>query len=179
MYAVEFTIREPKKPWINLIIFALAFSGFFTFVLYLFLDKDFFSEASVSTAILLLWVFWFLISLLIPIVARHHIQFNFSNLKIRHRYTIGSFAYNESWQDLKRLKYISVFHTSNGFEINMWYQKNKILNLAALEDGEEAMKKGLLFSEKLNIDLLDARKKGDHKWVDKVNFRKTGSVSYL
>ncbi|GAA4080330.1 hypothetical protein GCM10022389_28060 [Flavobacterium cheonanense] len=31
----------------------------------------------------------------------------------------------------------------------------------------EAMSFGLLFSNKLNIDLLDATEKGNFKWIDK------------
>ena len=57
-------------------------------------------------------------------------------------------------------------------------KKNKILNLFALEDFDEVLKKAFYLSEKLNIDLLDARKRGYHKWVNKTVYEKTGKVEY-
>lgn len=178
MYEIEFTIREPKRPLLNKIIFASMFSGFFTLVIYLFSNDAFSSENKLSLSVYLLWGFCFLITFLIPIIVRHYIQFNFSKLKIRHCYSIGSLRYNEEWQNLEDLKYISVFHTSKGYAINMWYKRNNILNLAALKDSEDAIKKGLFFSEKLNIDLLDARKRGRHKWVDKEKTKSTGQIRH-
>lgn len=176
MYDVEFTIREPKRPLLNKIIFAIAFSGFFTFIIYLFSSNDFSSEDTLSVSIYLLWSFCFLFVFLTPIIARHYIHFNFSNLKIRHSYAIGCFKYNETWQNLDDLKYISVFHTSKGYEINMWYKKRNILNLAVLQDSKEAIEKGLYFSEHLKIDLLDARERGDYKWVDKEKSNTLGKI---
>lgn len=96
-----------------------------------------------------------------------------------HSYSIGIFLFNEKWKNLEDLEYISVFNTSNGYEVNLWYKKNKILNLFALEDYDEVLKKGFYLSEKLDIDLLDARKRGYHKWINKEIYRKTGQVEYL
>jgi hypothetical protein len=111
-------------------------------------------------------------------IASHSIHLNFKNNKIQHQFRVGLFNYKEVWQDLVDLKYISVFKTGSYFQINMWYQKNEILNLMTLDDSEKAMENGFLISEKLDIDLLDARKAGYHKWVNKQVYKETKKVIY-
>ncbi|MCB4798020.1 hypothetical protein [Neotamlana laminarinivorans] len=178
MYTIEFTIREPKKSSILNIFVAAVFSAFFTYSISLFFRHDYSKNYASALAAFLVWLFGCLFVFLIPLIARHYIHFNFQHLKIKHSYSIGLFKYNESWQDLKNLEYISVFKTQNGYEINMWFNKNDILNLAVLTDADEAINEGLFFSEKLNIDLLDARKRGHHKWVDKEVSKLNNIISY-
>lgn len=182
MYDKELTIREPKTPWLNRILFALICSAFITYISYLY-NNNFITDLSnpntVKIIFYLLWLFGILIVFILPIISRHYIHLNFSNLKIMHSYSIGIFLFNEKWKNLEDLEYISVFNTSNGYEVNLWYKKNKILNLFALEDYDEVLKKGFYLSEKLDIDLLDARKRGYHKWINKEIYRKTGQVEYL
>lgn len=112
-------------------------------------------------------------------IASHSVHLNFENQKIQHRYRVGIFNYKEVWQNLVELEYISVFRTRDYYQVNMWYQKNKILNLMTIEDPDKAIENGYLIAERLNIDLLDARKRGYHKWVDKKAFKDSGKVSYL
>lgn len=180
MYDIEFTIREPKIPLLNRIIFSFMFSSFFTFLVYFLtnLATPLSSSTMLYAIICLVWLFLVLIVFFAPMVLRHYIHFNFSNSKIKHSYSLGALNYSEKWQNLENLNYISVFHTRSGYEINLWYEKNKILNLLVLEDFEESLKKGAFFSEKLNIDLLDARKRGYHKWVN-TSYNKTDTQNNL
>jgi ABC-type uncharacterized transport system fused permease/ATPase subunit len=182
MYDKELTIREPKIPWFNLILFSIIFSAFITYIVYLYNNNfinDLSNPNSLTIIVYLLWLFGILVVFILPIISRHYIHLNFSNLKIMHSYSIGVFNYNEKWQNLEDLEYISVFNTANGYEVNLWYKKNKILNLIALEDFDEVLKKAFYISEKLNIDLLDARKRGYHKWINKEIYRETGKIEYL
>lgn len=182
MYNIELTIREPKVPWGNRILFSVIFSAFFTFIIYFF-NSNVLNELTpldlANVAFHLIWLFGVLIVFILPLISRHYTHFNFSNFKIMHSYSIGVFNYNEKWQNLEDLKYISVFNASNGYEINLWYKKNKILKVFVLEDSNEAFEKAFSLSEKLNIDLLDARIKGHHKWVDKLVYTKTGKIQYI
>ncbi|MCB4807485.1 hypothetical protein LG651_04420 [Tamlana sp. 62-3] len=178
MHTVEFTIREPKRHWLIKVFVAAAFSGFFTYLIHFFTTSEYNTAQTWTLITYFIWFFGVLFVVLIPLIAQHYIHLNFTKLKIKHSYSIGILTYNESWQDLKNLEYISVFKTQNGYEINMWFNKNDILNLAALEDADEAINQGLFFSEKLNIDLLDARKRGYHKWVDKTASKKTNAIVY-
>lgn len=182
MSEVEFTIREPKIPWFNRILFSALFSGFCVLIIYIFKDSIYSRlnkqdvEKVIVFLIILLGIF---IAFILPIIARHYIHLNFTHLKIRHCHSIGPLMYKEKWQPLQDLNYISVFHTANGYEVNIWYKKNEILNLFVLDDFDEVLEKAYFLSEKLNIDLLDARKRGYHKRVNKKVYKETGAVEYL
>lgn len=178
MIKSEFIIREPNISWFNRILFAFIFSGFFTLVVFLFSNSRLASEDILNVIKHLIILFFILIIFFIHLVIRHYIHINFTKFKIQHSYSIGFFKYNEKWQNLIDLKYVSIFHTSNGYEINLWYKKNRTLNLAVLKDYNEAIKKGYFFSEKLNIKLLDARKRGEHRWIDKHVYKETGKIVY-
>lgn len=120
-----------------------------------------------------------LIKYILPIVTRNYVHLNFTELKIMHTYSVGIFSFDGKWKKLEDLNYISVFKDTSLYEVNLWYKKNKILNLFALEEVDKALEKGFILSEKLNIDLLDARKRGYHKWVNKEIYRETGKIEYL
>ena len=107
------------------------------------------------------------------------IHLNFSYLKIKHEMSIGPFTFRKRWKDLKELEYISVFKTENGYEVNLWHNKNEIINLFVFDNFDEVIKKAFFFAEKLKIDLLDARQKGYHKWIDKDKYRLTGEIVYI
>ncbi|WP_339916072.1 hypothetical protein [Yeosuana marina] len=182
MYDKELTIREPKVPWFNRILFSVIFSAFLTFIIYFFSDNVINELTTLDLAnatFYLIWLFGVLIVFILPLISRHYIHFNFSNFKIMHSYSIGIFTYNEKWQNLEDLKYISVFNAYSGYEINLWYKKNKFLRVFALEDSNEAFEKAFSLSEKLNIDLLDARIRGNHRWVYKSAYRETGKIEYI
>jgi len=65
------------------------------------------------------------------------------------------------------------------FEVNLWYDKNKHWELYEKHDFAEAFAIGFEISELLNIDLLDATKPNNYKWVDKESLKKTGEIKYL
>ena len=179
MFKSDLIIREPNKPIINKIIVALLYASLFSYVVYLYRHKDLLNHPEKWTIIIYL-VILFLILFFSSFmsIASHSIHLNFKNNKIQHQFRVGLFNYKEVWQDLVDLKYISVFKTGSYFQINMWYQKNEILNLMTLDDSEKAMENGFLISEKLDIDLLDARKAGYHKWVNKQVYKETKKVIY-
>jgi hypothetical protein len=180
MYESELTIKEPSKPIIRKIVVALLYSSLFTYTFYLFISKDLWSHPEKWVVLILLTVLLFVLFLSTFLsIAAHSIHLNFHHKKIQHRYRVGLFNYKEVWQDLIDLKYISVFKNGDYYEINMWYEKNQILNLLAVEDYDNAIKHGYLIAEKLNIDLLDARKRGQHKWVNKLVYKTTGVVKYI
>ena len=182
MYESEFIIREPKIPWLNKLIFGGFFAAFIVLLIYIFnktKTEAFTARDLKQIVVYLIILFGILIVYVLPIIARHYIHLNFSELKIKYSYSIGVFNINKKWKNLEDLNYISVFHTENGYEVNLWYKKNKILSLFALEDFNIVFEKAFFFSEKLNIDLLDARKRGYHKWVNKTVYRNTGEIEYL
>ena len=182
MIESEFIITEPKIPFANRIIFALAFSAFIVLVIYIFRGILFtkLSESNKTEVIVyLVLLFGILVRYFLPLLSKESIHLNFSELKIKRNYSLGIFNYSGKWRKLEKLNYISVFRTENGYEVNIWYKKNKILNLFALEDFNEVIEEAFLLSEKLNIDLLDARKRGYHKWINKSVYKETGKIKYI
>ncbi|AXT18781.1 hypothetical protein D7030_05900 [Flavobacteriaceae bacterium AU392] len=179
MYKSDLIIREPKKPLINRVIVAFLYASLLSYIVYLFLYKDFLNHPqkwTITIYLILLICILFLSS--IRSIAIHNIHLNFEKKKIKHQYQIGVFNYKETWQDLIDLEYVSVFKTGSYFQINLWYQKNKILNLMILENYDESIKNGYLIAEKLQIDLLDASVKGNHQWVNKDTYQETGEIQY-
>jgi len=180
MFKSDLIIREPNKPFINKIIVAFLYASLFSYALYLYQYKNLLNHPKKGTIIIYLIVLLLILFFSsFMFIASHSVHLNFENNKIQHQFRVGVFNYKEVWQDLVDLKYISVFKTGDYFQINMWYQKNEILNLMTLENTEKAIENGFLISEKLNIDLLDARKPGHHKWINKQVYRDTGKIVYL
>lgn len=88
--------------------------------------------------------------------------------KLKTQFSVGIIKFNY-FSKIPELKYVSVFKntTNDNVEVNLWYSNNKHFNVANYEIICEAMNFGLFFSNKLNLDLLDATEKGNFKWVDK------------
>lgn len=72
-----------------------------------------------------------------------------------------------------------MFSSRGSYQVNLWYGNNKFLNLFLLDDYDSVIEKAFIFSDKLNIDLLDARERGNHRWVNKDVYRETKQVKYL
>ena len=80
------------------------------------------------------------------------------------------------WVNIKNPEYISVFKKGYSgfqtlFQVNLWFAKNRHINIFEMFDEEEAMSMGFEVSEILNIDLLDATEHGNFIWVNKDEWR--------
>ncbi|ARV09537.1 hypothetical protein BTO05_07740 [Winogradskyella sp. PC-19] len=175
MIEKEFTIIEPKKSIFIKIVLALILATYTTIVYY-FLNKEDFTNYIIKLLLLTLVVFNWMV---IPYLSRKSIHLNFSHKKIKYEQRIGPISIKKKWKTLKNLKYISVFSTENGYEVNLWHSKNKIINLFVDEDIEAVVEKAFFFAEKLEIDLLDARERGYHRWINKTIYRQTNKIEYI
>ncbi len=176
MTEIEFTITEPKSPLLIRILVALFMTTYIGLCYYFTVERYEGTRTVVYLIILGFFVFRYMV---VPYITFRTNHLNFKEQKIRSDIEIGRFTIKGKWKNLKDLKYISVFKTDNGYEVNLWYKKRNILNLFALDDYDTVMKEAFFFSEKLNIDLLDARKRGYHRWVDKEVYRTTGNIVYI
>lgn len=180
MIKAEVIVQEQKTPLLNRIVFSTFSAGVLTFLVYVFSKRkefDFVVQANIFTySIFLVFILFFYFT---PLITSQEIHLNFTELKIKYVYNVGVFKWNRRWKKLKEPDYLSVFHTENGYELNLWYKKNKVLSLFAIEDFDDVIKQGIFLSEKMNIDLLDARKRGYHKWVNKTVYKETGEIEYL
>ncbi|MGC1471428.1 MAG: hypothetical protein WA775_02455 [Psychroserpens sp.] len=100
-----------------------------------------------------------------------------------------------SWKPLGHLEYISVFNTTeditvraltaettNSFPVlilNIFYETNKKMTVYKTKDIKDAFDVASHIADALMIDLLDATKPGNFKWVDKNALREQGDLVYL
>ncbi|NMH28230.1 hypothetical protein [Flavobacterium silvaticum] len=70
-------------------------------------------------------------------------------------------------QSAPELEYMSVFkNQKEQFEANLWYKGNKHYKMCAFDKPAEAFSFARDIAKKLNIDLLDATRKGDFTWIE-------------
>lgn len=180
MFKIDLIIKEPTKPITNKVIVAFLYTCLFGYTIYLFAYQNFWDHPKRWTIVIYLVVLLLILFFSsFRAIAAHRINLNFKELRIQHQYNVGVFRYKEVWQDIVNPKYISVFNEADYYMVNLWYDKLGILNLMIEEDSEKAIKNGLLIADKLDIDLLDARKRGYHKWVDKKAYKETGELKFL
>ena len=98
--------------------------------------------------------------------------FDLDRRKFKSELSVG-FIKSGKWQDLPPLNYISIFgvYSKNYFEINLWYDKNKYLNIYTVNDKENAFELGFKIANRLNVRLLDATEKGNFKYLDMVKLK--------
>lgn len=98
------------------------------------------------------------------------------------------------WEHLQDLEYISVFATVENTQVwvssasmnvqdgihilNLFSETNKKYEIYTSYNKKDAFDKASYIAEILMIDLLDATKTGDFKWMDKEAYKKTGQIVY-
>lgn len=178
----ELIIREPKISLLRRIMFSIAFGLFFLIVMSAYnltLIYSFSFGDKIQIISYLLFLFFVFLMSIGPFISRHIIHLKFRELKIRHSFAIGMWNYNEKWQDLEGFDYISVFKVREGFQVNLWYHDKSILNLFVIKNFEEAIENAYQISIKLNIELLDASVKGNHRWINLIAYAETSEITYL
>ncbi|WP_179021615.1 hypothetical protein [Winogradskyella forsetii] len=173
MIKKEFTIREPDNSIWQSVLIAFILTIYLAFCYYYITTNN-------HTNIVFLIALGFVVInyMVLPNLTTKSIHLNFTYKKIKYETSLGRFSINKKWKDLKNLKYISVFKTENGYEVNLWHNKNEIINLFVYDHYENVVKEAFAIAEKLDIELLDARKRGHHQWIDKEAYKKTGKIEY-
>lgn len=113
----------------------------------------------------------FFIAAGIALCSRKRVYINLKESKFKSTVEVGPFKVGK-WKTINNYEYVSIFFdpsksSSEIFEVNLWYDKNKHFELYAENNFEDAISVGFDISEKLNIDLLDATIANDYKWIDK------------
>jgi len=171
----QFTITAPKRPIYITIIVAFIFTAYVG-LCYYFISKNKDLNGTIKLLIILgIVVFNYMI---LPNISEKTMYIDFSKEYYKMQTEIGRLTIPSQWKKLKQLKYISVFKTNNGYEVNLWHSKNKILNLFVYDDFNAVIEKAFFFAERFNIPLLDARIRGYHRWIDKEIFKTTGEIEY-
>jgi hypothetical protein len=166
----EIILSKSERPfwhYIFAVVFFIVTLGLILYPLYLLytlpdiatLKKEF--GANIFKA-----VFTFVIAIGFSINRTRYL--NLEKEKLQTQFRIGFFKFS-IYSSMPKLNYVSVFNNTGAeqFEVNLWYEGNRHFNIMDFEDPQLAMEYGKKFSEKLELDLLDAREKGNFKWVEK------------
>lgn len=166
----EIFLSDGNRPFWQIIIASLFFAfGFccILYVFYVFYIIGFSAEAingclSLITLGIFASVGGFSFSL------TKSISINLENEVLKSRYSVGLIGINY-YSKIPRLEYVSIFKNPQEvfFEVKLWYEGNKYYTISYFDDINEAFNFGVLFSDKLNLDLLDATKRGYYNWVEK------------
>jgi hypothetical protein len=82
------------------------------------------------------------------------------------------------WTQIKSPEYISVFQSQTAYEINLWYQTNKHLELYKRDNYVDALRMAFELSEELDIDLYDATDPHNSRWIDKDATKSAKEIIY-
>ncbi|WP_299120715.1 hypothetical protein [uncultured Winogradskyella sp.] len=175
MIEKEFTIKEPNISIRNSILIAFILTTYSAICYYFITTND---DKNTTLVYLIILGFFVIKNMVLPNLTTKSIHLNFTHKKIKYETSVGPFGINKKWKNLKNLEYISVFKTENGYEVNLWHNKNEIINLFVYENYEDVVKEAFIIAEKLDIELLDARKRGYHQWIDKDIYKTTGEIEY-
>ena len=169
----EIVVSEGQRPLWQRVIAALLYTVmFFTLLFYFYLlhnsGLEDLKKVRNITGLLQISFYCFIGGLNFSIVKTLFINLEKEKLKTEYRVGIFSIKY---FSEFPKLEYVSVFkhyyekNDNTIFEINLWYKGNKHFNVSNFEEFQPAMDFGLMFSNKLNLDLLDATEKGNSKWI--------------
>ena len=167
----EIVVSEGKRPFWQTIMAALLYTlsvGLLLyFISFLFVvDYNNTKQLNGVVSFLKLSVFAFVGALQFSVVKTLYI--NLQKEKLKTEFAVGIFKYSY-FSNIPVLEYVSVFKNPNKevFEVNLWYKGNKHFNVSNFDEFEPDFQFGLHFSNRLNIDLLDATEKGNSKWIEK------------
>jgi hypothetical protein len=166
----EIIIGGRSRPFWQLIIAAF----FYTMCLLVFANLVFFFPDDIVSANggrVIGAKFWLATLFFIPALKLSVVKTIFINLeneKLKTQFSVGLIRIN-FFSKIPELEYVSIFKDTKAeiFEVNLWYKGNKHFNVANFIEFQPAYDFGFLFSNKLNIDLLDATEKGNSQWIDK------------
>jgi len=165
----DIIISESNRPYWQLIVAAALFTLSLALIIILFQNIDLENKGKILAGNIELILILLFLGATFCSQKRVYIDLNASRIKAS--YEVGPVKMGK-WQQIKNPEYISVFlrPKSNGmsvFEVNLWYEKKKRIELYERDNYMDAFRIGYQISEQLNIDLLDATVSNKSKWIDK------------
>jgi|SRR6218665_281557 len=165
----ELFLSDGKRPLWQTIIGAIFYTcALYCIFYFLYIFYSFgFTESSVISCIRLLILLIFALVGGMCFTITKSISINIEKEVLKSRYGFGLFSINQ-YSKIPTLEYISVYKNNQQgyFEVKLWYEGNKHYTIAYFETEKEAFDFGILFSAKLNLNLLDATEKGNPVWLE-------------
>lgn len=164
----EIIIHQGKRHFLEIVLGSVFFAIFIYLILeaiYLWFEYQNFDLFLLLTRNLLLSS-GFLLVMGLTFTLTKSIIINPSSEKLISIYSVGVFS-KRIESKIPELNYISIFkNAKDEFEVNLWYEKNKHYKMYVFEKFGEAIALGKQLSKRLNIDLLNATKKGNFEWIE-------------
>lgn len=168
----EIVVSEGKRPFWQIVIAAFFYTATLFLLFYCFYllfqmtGDDDVSKVKGASFFLQLAAYVFAAGLSFSVVKTVYV--NTTNKKLRTELSVGIIKVNY-YSRIPELEYVSVFRNpqTDKYEVNLWCQGNKHYNIFEFDEFKPAFDFGLQYSNKLNIDLLDASERGNFKWIDK------------
>ena len=166
-------VSEKKRPFFQILIASALFAGAFGFLIYVFFIIGV-ANFTGKGVIHVFELFFYIIIAAVGFSSSKKVYIDLEHSKFRPVIEVLGFKFG-SWTTIHNYEYVSVFyqHLDGGsytYEVNLWYNTNKHLELYRNKDVEEAFIMGYNISEDLQIDLLDATKQ-ESVWIDKDEWR--------
>ena len=158
-------ISQGVRPFWHSIIAALfyTFSVFTLYYFFITLSKNNFEYLKGLDSLIYLFVLAFMIGIRFSMVKDY--LFDFKNKQFKKVYRVGFIEYGK-WQIFNNFKRITVHQKRLGeFHINLWYNRNKNLNLGIYGIREDAISVASKIAKHLKLDLLDATQDGGKKII--------------
>ncbi len=166
----EIMISQGNRPWWQIILAAIFFTGMIIFLYRFFITFNIYGpEKKIKDSFRLLQLAIFLFAGGVSFSLVRDYYFNFKENKYKILFCVGPVKIG-SWKKFENLGYISVFKNSRDiFEINLWYNKNRHFNISNYTKEVNALFAGEKLAKKLNINFLDATDPHHSKWVEILN----------
>jgi hypothetical protein len=166
----EIFLSDGKRPLWQIVIGSLFFAfGIccILYVLYIFYILGFNAE-SINGCLLLIILAIFASVGGFSFSLTKSISINLEKETLKSRYSVGLVGLNY-YSKIPTLEYVSVFKNPQEvfFEVKLWYKGNKHYTIAYFDNTIDAINFGIMFSDKLSLNLLDATERGNFKWIDK------------
>ncbi len=165
----ELIVSQGKLPWWKIIIASLFFSSMIYWFYVIFITFYKYEVDDINPKYIAYLIKYATLSLAggISFSITKNILIDIDKNKLISVYMVGPFS-RKVTTVVPELEYVSVFfNDKEQYEVNLWYSKNKHYKMYMFEDSQTAFEFAAQVIKKLNIDLLDATKKGNSKWIDK------------
>jgi len=164
----DIVIHQGKRHFLEIVLGSIFFAVFICLILeaiYFLISHGDFRLFFWKLYNILIWS-GFLLVMGLTFTMTKSIIINPSTEKLISIYSVGMLN-KKIESKIPELNYISIFKNSKDeFEVNLWYKRNKHYKMYVFENFDEALALGKQLSKRLNIDLLNATKKGDYRWIE-------------
>lgn len=158
-------ISESDRPFWQMPLAALCFTLAVALIIMQFSNLEISNNGirKVARSIELIAI---LIALGVRYSSKKNVYIDLKKMLFRPTFEVGPLKLGK-WTQIKSPEYISVFQSQTAYEINLWYQTNKHLELYKRDNYVDALRMAFELSEELKIDLLDATDPHNSRWIDK------------